>query len=83
MKFKTGDRLRLIANAGMAAEVGATAVVQKLAYYKSYVCVTWDRNKFHNAQNDGPYEEQKFEFLERVTLNIGKLWADTRWGSND
>ena len=56
--FKNGDIVRLIRNNGMAALVGATAVVTD--ENKDYLWVTWLPTKYKKTQNNGNYPKGRF-----------------------
>ena len=57
MKFKIGQTVRLINNNGLAAFIGATAVVTDLT--ERWLYVEWKTK--HNGQGDGGYFARVFE----------------------
>ncbi len=57
MNFKVGQTVRLIKNNNMAADIGATAVVDRIT--SQYVYVTWETN--YNNQGNGGYYPHQFE----------------------
>lgn len=66
MEFKVGQKVELINNNGMAASLGATAVVTKI-HFDWYGCtlldVVWKTN-FNNQMNSG-YESYHFKPMFR------------------
>lgn len=71
-KFKPGDLITVVDRTGLAAAIGATAVVQDPAYqhsiydrvgHKIWLKVEWVRNTLDNFQSDGCYEDKSFELV--------------------
>lgn len=87
-KFKVGDRVRLIHNAGMSAKMGATAlVVNPKEYnfsnygdsdYTRYTYVVWDAPN-EGGQANGGYYHTAFELVERPwEFEVGKYYRNIR-----
>lgn len=60
-KFKVGQTVELVANSGMVAELGATAIVKRLYDYNntSLIKVVWKTGFGH--QMNGGYESYRFK----------------------
>lgn len=91
MKFKAGDKIKLILNVGLAAQIGATAIVRNPAYKFSLICqmelleIDWIRNELWNNQNDGGYTDNIFELAESLPQpkerpSLADIWGRERWG---
>lgn len=66
MKFKIGQRVELINNDSMVAELGATAIVKHVS--NVYINVIWKRDsKWHN-QGDGGYYSKVFKHVKNQQL---------------
>lgn len=62
MEFKTGQRVELIENDGMAADLGAVATIKGIG--SKYVSVIWEKNDLRwNNQGDGGYFPHQFKPL--------------------
>jgi len=61
-KFKVGQRVELVDNAGMAAPLGAIATVYDVD--ERYLNVTWGKGA--NGQIDGGYDFHQFKPLVKV-----------------
>ena len=67
MKFEKGDKLILIKNKQMAADIGAKCVCD--GYYRNggyqYISIIWDKNdKKCHGQSNGGYLEESFKKAE-------------------
>lgn len=61
MEFKVGQIVRLTNNEGMAAEIGAIAIVKNIRGQTSpYIFVEWKRDSKWNGQGDGGYFPRSF-----------------------
>lgn len=62
IKFKVGQTVEVVDNCGMAAEIGATAVVTSVAYAfcdRIVIDVVWKTN--YNNQMNGTYSALHFK----------------------
>lgn len=59
MKFKVGQIVELIEDSEIAAESGATAIVERVN--NIYISVVWNRDSKWNNQGDGGYYPKDFK----------------------
>lgn len=65
MRFKKGDRVRLLDDTSMAAKAGATAKV--IGFNGPWVRVEWDRDERAGSQMNGGYNPSSFELVPAAT----------------
>jgi len=63
MKFKVGQIVELVDDSGMAAGVGATAVVTGVG--TQYLSVKWIRNSLDDNQGNGGYCPHLFKVVSQ------------------
>ncbi len=70
MKFHVGDKVELINNGGMAAPLGAIAIVsgKTTGVFGSCIKVKWEGNV--NYQMDGHYSSNNFKVLPRKNQQL-------------
>ena len=61
--FKVGQTVELIDSEGMAANIGATAVVTGVR--TPYLSVRWIRNSLDDEQGDGGYYPHAFKIVSQ------------------
>ena len=82
MKFKKGYKIELINDYGMAANIGATALIYRVS--KRYINIVWDKNNpKRKEQQDGNYLRDAFKIIpntwkERFKIKWKLMWHDIR-----
>jgi hypothetical protein len=65
--FRKGQRVRLVNNSGMAAVVGAEAVLLENCLGDGYLArVHWEEGPLRRGQGDGGYSASKFEKIKKT-----------------
>jgi len=75
IKFKKGDRIRLITSHIMSAQEGAEAFVVKELYFDHqyyYIDIKWINNKLRKEQQNGGYCPEIFELSCKGTEKCKK-----------
>ena len=68
MTFRIGQMVELVDNEGMAAKVGATAIVKMIG--TSFIDVVWKRDSKWNKQGDGGYYPKDFRPIFRKNQQL-------------